>query len=82
VLEGVRCALDAEKPCTLNGDKLFLIDAVSSDPAFTNSVTVPDGFVQDALTIPQPKGRTLYLKLRDDPATVVTANVPISTGPQ
>jgi len=82
VLEGVRCARDAEKACTLNGDKLFLIDAVSSDPAFTNSVTVPDGFVQDALTIPQPKGRTLYLKLRDDPATVVTADVPISTGPQ
>lgn len=82
VLEGVRCARDTEKPCTLNGDKLFLIDAVSNDPAFTNSVTVPDGFVQDALTIPQPKGKTLYLKLRDDPATVVTANVPISTVPQ
>ncbi|MFZ0197951.1 MAG: hypothetical protein WB523_11880 [Candidatus Sulfotelmatobacter sp.] len=79
VLEGIRCARDAEKQCTLNGDKLFLIDAVSSDPDFTNSVTVPDGFVQVALTIPQPKGKTLYLKLRDDPSTVVTADVPIST---
>jgi hypothetical protein len=80
VLEGIRCARDAEKQCTLNGDKLFLIDAVSSDPDFTNSVTVPDGFVQVTLTIPQPKGKTLYLKLRDDPSTVVTADVPISTG--
>ncbi len=79
VLEGIRCASDEEKQCTLNGDKLFLIDAISSDPDFTNSVTVPDGFVQVALTIPQPKGKTLYLKLRDDPSTVVTANVPIST---
>ena len=79
ILEGIRCARDAEKQCTLNGDRLFLIDAVSSDPDFTNSVTVPDGFVQVALTIPQPKGKTLYLKLRDDPSTVVTADVPIST---
>jgi hypothetical protein len=79
VLEGIRCAPSAEKPCTLDGDKLFLIDAVSSDPDFANSVTVPDGFVQAALTIPHPKEKTLYLKLRDDPSTVVTADVPIST---
>ena len=32
VLEGVRCAKAAEKQCTLDGDKLFLIDAVSSNP--------------------------------------------------
>ncbi|MGA8439731.1 MAG: hypothetical protein WB762_16935 [Candidatus Sulfotelmatobacter sp.] len=79
VLEGIRCARSAETQCTLDGDKLFLIDAVSSDPDFTNSVTVPDGFVEAALTIPHPKEKTLYLKLRDDPATVVTANVPILT---
>jgi hypothetical protein len=45
-------------------------------------VTVPDGFVQVTLTIPQPKGKTLYLKLRDDPSTVVTADVPISLAPE
>ena len=77
VLEGIRCEPGAEKQCTLNGDKLFLIDAVSSDPDFSNSVTVPDGFVAAALTIPQPKGKTLYLKLRDDPSAVVTADVPV-----
>ncbi|MGA7398381.1 MAG: hypothetical protein WBW38_00065 [Candidatus Sulfotelmatobacter sp.] len=79
VLEGIHCARSAEKQCTLDGDKLFLIDAVSSDPDFSNSVTVPDGFVEAALTIPHPKEKTLYLKLRDDPSTVVTANVPILT---
>jgi hypothetical protein len=68
---------DPEKECTLNGDKLFLLDAVSDDPGFTNSVAVPDGFVEAALTIPEPKGKTLYIKLRDDPATVDTAIVPI-----
>jgi hypothetical protein len=69
----------ADKECTLSGDKLFLIDSVSADPDFTSSVTVPDGFVEAALTIPAPKGKALYLKLRDDPATVDTAVVPILT---
>lgn len=77
VLAGVRCAPLPEKQCTLSGDKLFLIDAVSADPDFSNSVTVPDGFVEAALTIPSPKGKTLYLKLRDDPSAVFTASVPI-----
>ncbi len=66
-----------EKECTLTGDKLFLLDAVSADPDFTTAVTVPDGFVEAALTIPAPKGKTLYIKLRDDPTTVNTAEVPI-----
>jgi len=67
----------ADKKCTLSGDKLFLIDAVSADPDFTIAVAVPDGFVDGTLTIPAPKGKTLYLKLRDDPATVDTAVVPV-----
>ncbi|MHB8217152.1 MAG: hypothetical protein ACYDDS_13845 [Candidatus Sulfotelmatobacter sp.] len=82
VLEGVRCTRGDEKQCTLSGDKLFLIDAVSSDPGFANSVTVPDGFVEAELRIPSPKGTTLYLKLRDDPSTVVTATVPMLSTPQ
>ena len=66
-----------EKECALTGDKLFLIDAVSVDPDFSNSVTVPDGFIEGSLTIPQPKNKTLYIKLRDDPGTVDTAVVPM-----
>lgn len=77
VLEGVRCGRGSEKNCTLSGDKLFLIDSVSSDPDFANSVTVPDGFVEAQLRIPSPKGPILYLKLRDDPSSVVTATVPM-----
>jgi hypothetical protein len=67
----------ADKECTLIGDKLFLIDAVSADPDFSSAVTVPDGFVDAALTVPQPKGKTLYIRLRDDPATVDAAVVPL-----
>ncbi len=67
-----------EQECTLTGDKLFLIDAVSADPDFTSSITVPDGFVETRLTIPAPKGKTLYIKLRDDPATVDTAVLPVT----
>ena len=75
-LKGVRCASSRERQCTLSGDKLFLIDEVSSDPDFTNAVTVPDGFAETSLLIPPLKGKTLYLKLRDDPTTVDTAILP------
>jgi hypothetical protein len=67
-----------EEQCTLTGDKLFLIDAVSADPDFTTSMTVPDGFVEAELSIPTPKDRTLYIKLRDDPSTVDKAVLPVT----
>lgn len=77
MLKAVRCLPGAEKQCTLSGDKLFLLDSVSSDADFVNSVTVPEGFVEDALAIPPPKGKTLYIKLRDDPATIDTVALPV-----
>jgi len=76
VLKAVHCPAQ-EKECTLSGDKLFLINAVSADADFANAVTVPDGFLEAALTIPVPKGKMLFIKLRDDPATVNTAVVPM-----
>jgi hypothetical protein len=75
-LTGFRCASATEKQCTLTGDKLFLLESVSADPDFANSVTVPEGFVEDSLAIPPPKAKTLYIKLRDDPATVDVALLP------
>jgi len=76
-LTAVRCT-PPEKQCTLSGDKLFLLDSVSADADFVNSVSVPEGFVEDALVIPPPKGKTLYIKLRDDPATIDTVALPVS----
>jgi hypothetical protein len=78
-LDGIRCVTTPEKQCALSGDKLFLLDSVSADPTFANSVTVPEGFVDAALTIPSSpssKSRTLYIKLRDDPGVVDVATLP------
>ncbi len=75
-LKSVRCVTPRDRQCTLSGDKLFLINQVSSDADFSNPVTVPDGFAEATLEISPPKGKTLYLKLRDDPTNVATAIVP------
>ena len=79
MLKEIRCVPASEKQCTLNGDKLFLLDSVSTDADFVNSVTVPEGFVEDALAIPPPKGKTLYIRLRDDPHTIDTVTLPMLT---
>jgi hypothetical protein len=65
----------------LTGDKLFLIDAISADPDFTSPVTVPDGFIEASLSLSVPRGKGLYIKLRDDPTTVDTLVMP-NIGPQ
>ena len=57
LLKAVRCVPAPEKQCTLSGEKLFLLDSVSADADFVNPVTVPEGFVEDALAIPPPKTR-------------------------
>jgi hypothetical protein len=90
-LKAIRCVPSASKSerrtsaetlspsgseCTLSGDKLFLIDAISADPDFTSSVTVPDGFIEASLSLSVPRGKGLYIKLRDDPATVDTLVLP------
>ena len=77
-----RVAVDqAELPdtqCTLTGDKLFLIDAISADPEFTSPVTVPDGFIEASLSLSVPRGKGVYIKLRDDPSTIDTVVMPAS----
>jgi hypothetical protein len=77
--KGTDKALAAAPACTLSGDKLFLIDAISADPDFTSPVTVPDGFVEASLNLPAPRGKNLYIKLRDDPGTVDTLVFPSLT---
>jgi hypothetical protein len=76
LLKAVQCVVP-DKQCTLSGDKLFLLDSVSADADFSNAVAVPEGFVEDALAIPPPKGKTLYIKLRDDPGTIDTVTLPV-----
>jgi len=70
MLKELKCPATPELACKLSGSNLFLIDSISADAQFTQSVTVPDGFLGAALPVPHPKSGQLYLKLRDDPAVV------------
>ena len=38
---------------------------------------VPVGFADSTLAVPRPNGTLLYLKLRDDPAAINTAALPV-----
>ena len=76
-LKEVRCPDSPDKPCTLFGTNLFLIDSVASDAQFTHTIPVPAGYMDNTLTVPRPNGTLLYLKLRDDRATVDAAALPV-----
>lgn len=71
-------ANDPNAQCTLNGSSLFLIDSIASDPQFTHSISVPDGYTNPTLAVPKPNSGELYLHLRDDPAIANTITVPPS----
>ena len=75
VLTQLKCVKGApDKACTLTGSSLFLIDSVAADPGFANSITVPEGYADLTLSVPHPDAtKTLYVKLRDDPTPVNTA---------
>jgi hypothetical protein len=70
MLKELKCPATPELACKLSGSNLFLIDSVSGDPQFAQSVKVPDGFLGGALPVPHPKSGQLYVKLRDDPSVV------------
>lgn len=76
-LKEVHCPDSPDKPCTLSGTNLFLIDSVASDAQFTHSMPVPLGFAGSTLTVPRPNGTLLYIKLRDDPSTVNNVVLPV-----
>jgi hypothetical protein len=76
-LKEIRCPDSPDKQCRLGGTNLFLIDSVASDPQFTHTSPVPAGFMDSTLSVPRPNGTLLYIKLRDDPATVNTLVLPV-----
>src|SRR6202522_1439231 len=78
-LKELKC-VEGAPLCTLVGTDLFLLDQVGIDAQLANAVTVPEGFGESTLSVPRPNG-TLYLKLRDDPAVVNTAVLPVTTAP-
>ena len=73
----LRCPRAIAKPCALSGSNLFLATAVSATPDFGNPTDVPPDFTGTQLTVPHPSAGMLYVKLRDDPATVQTVTMPV-----
>jgi hypothetical protein len=80
-LKEIRCPDSPDKPCTLIGDNLFLLDSVASDSQFVHNLPVSASFVDSGLTVPRPNGTLLYVKLRDDPSAVNQVALPVLPEP-
>ena len=74
----LRCPRAQTKPCVLSGTNLFLAASFSATQAFDVPTDVPPEFTGLQLFVPHPVNGVLYLKLRDDPATVQTLTLPVT----
>ena len=77
VLKELRCPHASDQQCMLRGTGLYLLDSVSTDAQFHQSIVVPDGFAGSSLSVPRPAGAELYVKLRDDRAAVNRVVLPV-----
>jgi hypothetical protein len=75
----LRCPRAASKPCMLDGSNLFLAASIAATPDFDNPTDIAPEFTGTELVVPHPANGVLYLKLRDDPATVQTLTLPVTT---
>ena len=74
----LHCPHAPAKPCTLLGTNLFLADSIASTADFADPTDVPQDYTGTQLTVPHPTNGVLYLRLRDDPATVQTLTLPVT----
>ena len=74
----LRCPRAVSKPCLLNGSNLFLAASFSSSQSFDDPTDVTADFTGTQIPVPHPVNGVLYMKLRDDPATVQTLTLPIT----
>lgn len=74
----LRCPRSQAKMCTLAGGSLFLVTSISATQDMANPVEIPGDFTSGQVTVPHPVNGTLYIKLRDDPATVQTLVLPVT----
>ncbi len=73
----LHCPRNPAKPCTLTGTNLFLAESIGASPELENATEIPADFTGTQLSVPHPINNLLYLKLRDDPATVQTLTLPV-----
>lgn len=78
VFKDLRCPKNPAKPCTLTGSNLFLADAIGAAPDLGGATEVAGEFTGTQLIVPHPANNQLYLRLRDDPATVQTLTLSVS----
>lgn len=76
----LRCPRSAAKPCLLSGTNLFLALSFAATQDFNDSVEVPQ-FTGTQVVVPHPVNGVLYMKLRDDPATVQTVSLAVTPIP-
>jgi hypothetical protein len=74
----LRCPHVLAKPCTLTGTNLFLAASVAATAEFDGAADVPPDFTGTQMSVPHPANGVLYLRLRDDPATVQTLVLPVT----
>jgi hypothetical protein len=74
----LHCPHALAKPCTLTGSNLFLAASIGSTPEFDVATDVPPDFTGTQLNVPHPVNGVLYLRLRDDPATVQTLSLAVT----
>jgi len=75
----LRCPRSQAKPCMLSGTNLFLAASIGVTPQLDSATTVPPEFTGTQLIVPHPNNGQLYMKLRDDPATLQTITLPVTT---
>ncbi|MGB7188830.1 MAG: hypothetical protein WBD10_01710 [Acidobacteriaceae bacterium] len=71
----LQCPRALSRPCLLSGSNLFLAKSFSATSDFADPTEVPLDFTGTELEVPHPINGALYIKLRDDPATVQTLNM-------
>jgi hypothetical protein len=76
-LNELRCPAEKDESCTLSGNNLFLIEAIASDEDFQHATEVSESAMDEKIDVPRPKGKLLYLKLRDDPSVIQTLEMPV-----
>jgi hypothetical protein len=74
----LRCPRAAAKPCLLDGTDLFLATSIAATSSFDDATEVSPDFTGTELIVPHSSNGVLYVKLRDDPATVQTLNLPVT----
>jgi hypothetical protein len=75
----LHCPNATAKSCLLIGSNLFLVDSISASADFSSPTEVPADFTGAQVAVPHPVNGALYLKLRDDPDTVQTLSMPMTS---